>query len=195
MRIHPFASLAASLCLASCAGDKGNDPSTAAAPAHKSMNERMNENNGYAQDAEGNWKPRTDKRSPFESQGESTYFKKDFQKKEYQTGDYTKKSWWGNKTYDRQAYTGKTDGSRFQKASAQQGKGAREATTQGDFQQSYETGNYGTGAAREAGAQPIAKGSNDNIENRRKVAAQPEIVDWREQRAMTMDQSKGILGH
>ncbi len=195
MKIFPFATLAASLCLAACAGDKGNNTSTAAAPAHKSMSERMNENNGYAQDAEGNWKPRNDKRSPFESQGESAYFKKDFQKKEYQTGDYAKKSWWGNKAYDRQAYAGNTDGSRFQKTSNLKDKGAREAATQGDFQQSYDTGTYGTGAAREAGAKPIAKGSNDSIENRRKVYTQPEIVDWREQRSMTMDQSKGILGH
>ena len=195
MKIFPFATLAASLCLAACAGDKVNNTSTAAAPAHKSMSERMNENNSYEQDAEGNWKPRNDKRSSFESQGESAYFKKDFQKKEYQTGDYARRSWWGNKTYDRQAYAGKTDGSHFQTASNLKDKGAREAATQGDFQQSYNTGSYGTGDAREAGAKPIAKGSNDGIENRRKVYAQPEIVDWREQRSMTMDQSKGILGH
>ena len=195
MKIFPFATLAASLCLASCASDKGNDSSTAAAPAHRSLSERMNENNGYVQDAEGNWKPRSDKRSPFESQGESAYFKKDFNKKEYQTGDYARKSWWGNKSYDRQAYAGNTDGSRFQKSSGLKDKGAREAATQGDFQQSYDTETYGTGAALEAGAKPIAKGSNANIENRRKVYAQPEIVDWREQRSLTMDQSKGLLGH
>mgnify|MGYP000110727435 CR=1 FL=1 len=56
-------------------------------------------------------------------------------------------------------------------------------------------GTYATGDAREAGKNSIAKPSNDGIENRREVYEAPEIMDWKEQRKLSMDQSKGILGH
>lgn len=182
------------LLLASCGTDDKNK-STASTPApRKGLMARMNEENGYKQDAEGNWVPRSDKRSPFESQGESNFAKKDFKKQEYKAGDYAKKSWWGNKEYDRKAYAGNTDGSRFQKDSGLDGKGAREASTTLDTPDNYKTGEYATTTAREAGSKPISKSSNDMIENRRNDYEQPEIIDWREQRSMSMGQSKGILG-
>lgn len=181
--------------LASCASDPASKKSAASsAPSRKTMSERMSEDGGYKQDSEGNWKAQSDKRSPFESQGETSYAKKDFKKQEYKAGDFDKKSWWGNKEYDRQAYGGNTDGSRFQKASAQQGKSARETNNAVDIPDSYKTGNYATTAAREAGASGIKKTSNDLIDNRQKVFEQPEVLGWREQRAMSMEQSKGILG-
>lgn len=181
------------LLLASCASDK--DQKTTAAPAKRSLNQRMTENNGYKQDAKGNWVPQTDRRSSFESQSDSNYGKKDYQKKDYKTGDYAKKSWWGNKDYAAKPYAGNTDGSRFQTKSKLQGQGAREAGTNAKIPDNYKTGDYATGAANEAGATPIKKGSNDQIENRQETFQQPEIIDWREQRKLTMDQSKGILGH
>jgi hypothetical protein len=180
------------LLLASCASDSGPDKSSA--PARKGLSERMNESNGYKQDSEGNWTPQSDRRSPYESQGETHDAKKDFKKQAYKTGDYTKKSWWGNKDYGRQTYEGNTDGSRFQKSSALQGKGAREGGTNADIPDNYQTNAYATGAAREAGGKQIKKGSNAEIENRRRGYEQPEIIDWREQRTLSMDQSKGILG-
>jgi hypothetical protein len=178
---------------ASCASDSGNTNSAATAP-RKSFTERMTEDNGYKQDSEGNWKPRSDKRSSFESQSESNFAGKDYKKQEYKAGDYAKKSWWGGKEYERQAYAGNTDGSRFQKNSDLQGKGARETATTLDTPDAYATNSYTTGAAREANAAAIKKTSNDEIENRRKVFDQPEIIGWREQRAMSMEQSKGLLG-
>lgn len=187
--------LAPLLLLGACAKDSTQNDSTAAAPVHKKLTERVTEDNGYKQDSNGNWVPRSDKRSSFESQGESAYFKKDFNKKEYKTGDYAKKSWWGNKDYDRKTYAGNTDASQFQKGSSMQGQGARETGNKVDLPGAYNTGDYATSTAREAGAKTIAKGSNDMIENRRKVFEQPEITDWHEQRSFTMDRSKGILGH
>jgi hypothetical protein len=180
------------LLLASCASDSGPDPSSA--PARKGLSERMNESTGYKQDSAGNWKPQSNRRSPYESQGETYDAKKDFKKQAYKTGDYTKKSWWGNKDYGRQTYKGNTDGSRFQKSSALQGKGASEAGTNADIPDNYQTNAYATGAAREAGGKQIKKGSNTEIENRRRSYEPPEIIDWREQRSLSMDQSKGILG-
>ena len=180
------------LLLVSCASDKGKK--TTEAPVRKTLDERMIEKNGYQQDRSGNWVPQKDKRSSFESKGESNYAKKDYQKQEYKTGDYAKKSWWGNKDYGSKKYAGNTDGSRFQTRSKLQGKGAREASTQAKLHDPYQTGDYATSAAREAGTAPIKKGSNDQIENRRQTFQPPEIIDWREQRSLTMDQSKGILG-
>lgn len=154
----------------------------------------MNENNGYKQDAEGTWKPQNDRRSEFESKGESRFAGKNFEKKNYRAGDYAKKSWWGNKEYDRKNYSGNTDGARFQKSSALQGQNAREAGSNAKIPDAYQTDRYETPAARESGTGPVAKSSNATVDKRRKVFQQPEIMDWREQRSLSVDQSKGILG-
>ena len=180
------------LLLVSCAADKGKE--TTAAPVRKTLDERMTEKNGYKQDSKGNWVPQNDRRSSFEGQSESNYAKGAYKKQEYKTGDYAKKSWWGNKDYESKKYAGNTDGSRFQTRSSLQGQGAREARASAKLPGNYKTGNYATSAAREAGTTPIKKGSNDQIENRRETFQPPEIIDWREQRSLSMEQSKGILG-
>lgn len=159
------------------------------------MSERLNEKNGYQKDANGNWIPQSDKRSAFENKGEDPNFTGKFKKTNYKTGEYAKKSWWGNKDYDRKAYAGNTDGSRFQKSSNLQDKGARESGNAAKLADPYKTSKYATNTATEAGKKTLAKPSNDQIENRRKTYQAPEIIDWREQRNLTMDQSKGLLGH
>lgn len=178
--------------LASCASDSSPDKS--AAPTHKTLSERMNEDNGYKQDSEGNWKPQSDRRSPYESKGETHDATKGFNKQAYKAGDYNKKSWWGNKDYGHQTYQGNTDGSSFQKSSALQGKGASEAGSNANIPTNYQTNNYRTNSAREAAGKQIKKGSNTEIENRRSGYQQPEIIDWKQQRTLSMDQSKGIMG-
>lgn len=184
-----------SVLLASCAKDSAANKS-AAAPAHKSLNERLNEKNGYAQDANGNWKAQNDKRSEFEGKGESYYAKKDFQQTSYKTADYAKQSWWGNQDYARKSYTGNTDGSRFQKPSSSQSQSAQESSTAAHLPTDpYKTSGYTTGAAHEAGTAPVRKTSNTAIDDRQKVFQQPDIIDWKEQRGLSMDQSKGLLGH
>lgn len=159
------------------------------------MSERLNEKNGYQKDANGNWIPQSDKRSAFENKGDDPNFSKKFKKSDYKTGDYAKKSWWGSKGYDSKTYAGNTDGSRFQKSSNLQDKGAHESGSAAKIAEPYKTTQYATNNAREGGKKPIAKPSNDGIENRRESYQAPEIIDWREQRNLTMDQSKGILGH
>lgn len=182
------------VCLfASCASDKKSTTSTE--PVRRSLSERLNEKNGYTQDANGNWVPRNDKRSSFENKGQDSNFTKNFKTKDYKTGDYAKKSWWGNKDYGKKSYAGNTDGSRFQKTSRLQDKGAHEADTAAKIAGNYKTNNYKTGNAREAERNTIATSSNDGIENRRNSFVQPEVMDWRAQRTMSIGQSKNILGH
>jgi hypothetical protein len=111
---------------ASCA-EENTDP---AIPAQRrSLSQRLDEKNSYKVDADGNWTPTNDRRSSFESQGDSPYFKGKYEKKEYKSGEYAKKSWWGNKDYGKKSYDGNTDGSQFQKSSRFDGKGARETGT------------------------------------------------------------------
>ena len=176
----------------SCATDSKNKQSSEA--EFKPLSQRLEESNGYVQDSSGNWVPRGDKRSSFESQGASPYFKGEYNKKNYQTDQYSKKSWWGNKEYGRKSYAGDTDGSRFQKASQMQGRGARESGGSADLPDAYQTGNYATSDARETSVRKVTKTTDAETDNRRSIYSQPEIIDWREQRALTLEQSKGILG-
>jgi hypothetical protein len=191
-----FIAILPALLLASCAADSDKEKSaTPAETPHKSLTERMTEKNGYTQDAQGNWKAKDNKRSPFESKGEATAFKKDYKKQDYKTGDYAKKSWWGNKDYDKKSYSGKTDGSRFQQASSITSKTARETTgTSAEIPSDYKTYSFGTHAAREADTKDVSTSTNAAIEKRRKSFQQPDIIDWREQRSLSLDQSKSLLG-
>lgn len=192
MRSHRAICLLPVLLVASCATDSARKENSGG--GFKPLSQRLEENNGYAQDSAGNWVPRTDKRSSFESQGASPYFKGDYHKKTYQAGEYSKKSWWGNKDYGRKSYAGDTDGSRFQETSRHQGRSARETGGSANIPDAYQTGTYATSAAREAGAGNLAKPSDAETDIRRRVFPQPAIIDWREQRSLTLEQSKGILG-
>lgn len=160
----------------------------------KTFNQRLNEKNGYVQDSEGNWKIQGDKRSSFESHGASPYFKGDYQKKTYKTGEYSKKSWWGNKDYDRKTYDGKTDGSRFMTQSDLDGKSARETSKTAKIPGPYATKDFATNQAVEADAEQISKPSDAETDTRRRVFQTPKIIDWHEQRTMSLEQSKGLLG-
>ncbi len=198
MKIHPLFLLPIML-LAACASDSGNNatpkPEGARIRTVDEWSADIAKDNGMIKGPDGNLIPKSNKRSSFESKGQDPNFAgKSFDKKQYKTGDYTKKSWWGNKEYDSKPYSGNTDGSRFQKASDLQGKGARESGSTAKIPDTYKTDTYATNSAREAGKDQIAKPSNDRIENRREVSMQPEILDWREQRSLSVDQSRGILG-
>lgn len=184
----------AACALVSCAKDVASRKDPATPAPRKTLSQRLDENNGYTQDADGNWVPRNNKRSSFENQGQSPYFQGSYDKKAYKTGEYRKKAWWGNKDYGRQAYAGNTDGSRFQKPSRLDGQGAREAGQDARIPRTYETDGFATGSAREAGQSSLAKPSDAETDVRRRVYQAPPVIDWREQRALSLEQSKGILG-
>lgn len=193
MKAHSLLTLPILVLLASCASEKSESrPSS----APRNLSTRLSESNGYKQDSNGNWVPQNDRRSEFESKGQSHFAQKSFNKKAYQSGDYEKKSWWGNKSYDRKAFAGNTDGSRFQKSSGLESKGAREAARSLNKQDSYATADYATSSARESGAAGVntPQRAQNQIDRRQEVFEQPEIVDWKEQRTLSLGQSKGILG-
>lgn len=178
----------------SCSSDSDSASKSTSAPTKKSLAARLDENNGYKQDSEGNWLPQSDKRSSFETNRESAYFKGDYAKKQYKTGEYAKKSWWGDTKYESKRYEGNTDGSRFQTNSKFQQQGAHEANTAADIPDNYKTGNYATSTAREGGAKRFEKSSDAETDVRRRVFSEPEIYDWRQQRNMSVSETKGIMG-
>jgi len=180
---------------ASCASDKQPDMA-AAETGPRPLSQRLNEGNGYMVDSEGNWVPRNNRRSSFESQGASPYFRgtNPNQNKSYKPGEYARKSWWGNKDFGRQSYQGETDGSRFSQSSRHDGQGARESGAGARTPDPYQTGGYQVGSARESAAGNLAKPSDARTDTRRRVFQEPEIIDWRQQRSLTLEQSRGILG-
>jgi hypothetical protein len=192
------------LLTASCASDSGKKKTTSASAAasggatERSVAEWVSEtskDNGFRKDAKGQWIPKSDKRSSYDYVGQDPNFSnKKFKKEAYQPGDFAKKSFWGNKEYDRKAYAGNTDGSQFQKTSKLAEKGARESSTTAKIPDNYDTNAYATNAAREAGNAPVKKGSNDQIENQRGKFDQPDIIDYREQRQISKAQTTTILG-
>jgi hypothetical protein len=184
--------LAVSLVLVSCAGKPERD--RARPTEHKSFSERLNESNGYKQDKVGNWVPKSDKRSSFESVPASPYFTGEKKKKEFKVGEYQKKSWWGNRDFDMKAYQGNTDGSRFQTTARQQGAVAKENRNAAALPGEYATDGYATSAAREAGVDGVSRVSDAETDARRRVYQAPEVLNWREQRPFTREQTKSLLG-
>jgi len=188
---------AVAVLVVSCAGDKSAAPKEAARPA--SLSARVNEKAGFAQDSEGNWKPMVNRRSSFErADRDSPYFKGDFAgtKKQFQTGEYQKKSWWGNKSYELKEYTGNTDGSRFQQSSRFGEMAARDGskTAREGGGKAYKTNDYATKDAREASGKILDHPSDAETDVRRRVYASPSVIDWQEERKLNIQETKGILG-
>lgn len=201
--VVPFAVIA-TVASVSCAGhSKGKENATASAASglqEKSLDSwvKSRSGSGYTQDDKGQWVPKDQgKRSSFEAKGESPYFKGEYAGKEYKTGDYAKKAWLGGKSVDRKAYQGDTDGSRFVKNSRFDGQSAREGSQ--SAREASHTANegghtYATGEAREAKSKTLPKPVDAESADKR-YPRRPDIVDWEQQRALSIEQTKGILGH
>ncbi len=178
----------------SCADTK-EDASRPAPATHKSMTERLNEGGGYKQTEDGSWVPKSDKRSSFDSQRESPYFKGKVDKETYKTGDYAKKTWWGgDKDFARKSYGGNTDGSRFQKAAMQDGSRSRSDGQTANLPGPFKTNTLDRKNARESRASSISRPADAAVQSQRDDYKAPSVIDWREQRRLSMDQSRGILG-
>lgn len=179
--------------LAACSNNEA-DPSKPAVAGRSGLMERLSEGGGYKQDANGHWVPKSDKRSQYDSQGESPYFKGKVKSEQYKTGEYAKKSWWGSKDYGTKGYEGDTDGSRFQTKARQDGMIARDSGRGARETGLFKTNTLDRKSARESGASRLDRPADAEVESRRGVYKAPSVVDWREQRSMSMEQSKGILG-
>ena len=158
------------------------------------MQERLSEGGGYKQDANGQWVPKSDKRSQYDGQGESPYFKGKVETERYKTGEYSKKSWWGSKDYGTKDYSGNTDGSRFRTTARQEGQVARDNGKVARSTDPFKTNTLDTKSARESSNAAVKRPSNAYTNSQRKTYKAPSVIDWREQRSMSMDRSRGLLG-
>jgi len=187
------------LWLASCGNDSsaGSGSSvSSSAPAHLTLEQRCNEKVGFMQDSKGNWKPRVDRRSSFESVGTSQYFKGNYQTRECRTPTLGKTPWWGSKDYTTKTFGGKTDGSTFQKTARAEGIRSREdGTVSNANSKTVKTSGYKTGSARESGHGEMDHPADTQTEARNRTFVPPAIIDWQQQRAMSVDETKSILGH
>jgi hypothetical protein len=190
---------------ASCAKDSGSSGNQQAAEGARVKNFdswASGMGGGYAQDENGNWVPKDgSKRSSFDRQDrDSPYFKGAFAGKdrEYKAGEFSKKTWHGNKEYARAAYDGNTDGSRFQTASAYGDKTARDAgkVARDASRAAREGGSYDTSTARESGGNRLDRPSDAETDARRREFISPirSTVDWQAQRQMSIKETKSLLG-
>lgn len=187
--------------LASCAKD-AKPAASAEHHGERDINEWASSKggSGYGQDSKGNWSPKdVGKRSQFEAKRDSSYSNKAdtfFGNKAYKTGDYKKTSFWGDKSYSgNTTYSGKTDRGLYQTASRFGDAKARETGSQwAKGNESFETKGFTTQAAHEQNGKKLDRPSDAETDVRRRVYAQPEIHDWRSQRSLSVDQTKGLLG-
>ncbi|MBU6326096.1 MAG: hypothetical protein KGQ89_00575 [Verrucomicrobia bacterium] len=195
LRIQP---LLLGLALSSCFKNEGDDVKVAAeASRPRSMNDRFNSRGkeGYFQDSEGNWKINNNKRSSFETAGETSMAKREYHAGTYNAGSVQKKSWWGDTTHEKPSYQGNTDANRFLTRAADVGKSARESGSTSLFSgKSVEKKQLDHRSANEQSGKLLSKPSDAATDNRRDVFPEPEITDWRQQRAMDIKDTKSILG-
>lgn len=177
----------------SCA-EKPNSSSATSDPAPRTLSQRINEQTGYVQDANGQWKPRVNRRSSFESKGAASFANQQFSTKNFQTKTIDKQSWWGNRTIDRKRF----DASSATKLVPQESmtfNRPHEASQNYATTSTVENGRrFATGSAAEQGTRAIEKTTNSAVQHRRDVFSQPEIIDWTPQRQLDINSTKSMLG-
>lgn len=178
--------------LASCGTGTGggDDP----ADATTGLSERLNQDHGYARDADGNWAPRSDKRSQYDSRRTANLSPRNtVNNRSYTPAEYKKTEWTRTRAARTHNYAGNTDGSRFQSTAAAQGQSARQSGTRARTPGAYRTRGFGTNAAREGSARRHDRPTDAHTQTRRETYVEPEITDWREQRSLSIEESRSLL--
>jgi len=180
--------------IASCGNGGGQGTSSTSAAGVAPLSQRLNQDQGYTRDADGNWIPRSDQRSEFDRRmangvdGRSPFANRKFRANHYQAPEWTRPQ-----SSAPQAYQGDTDGSRFRTTADAQGRKARQARERARIPGDVPTGTYATGSSREANARRFDRPQDTHTQNRRDLLDAPVITDWRQQRDLTIDQSRSIL--
>jgi len=194
---------AASLWLVSCAGDEGAEAVADSKPQEAlrvRSGELFDDDSGEILNRYGATNPMYGKgggrgRASEAGVDDNVQFEGDFAKREFAADRYERKSFWGREDYPREAFDGDLDGSRFQTSARQQGQGAREGTMVAPADgRSYRRGEYATNAAREDGRRGPEKVADPYTAARRDSFPEPDIQDWRPKRALSIDDTRGMLG-
>lgn len=186
------------LLLTQCADKAPADNAATEASRPRSMNERFNsrDKQGYAQDSEGNWKIKNNKRSMFENAGRTSFSNKSFKTAEYKPSNVQKKSWWGNRDYESKVFAGNTSANQYRTTAADAAKNAKEGGSRSLFSgKSVDTQRIARTSARESGQSGMKTTEDAETTVRRSVYAEPSIIDYQQQRAIDIQQTRSILGH
>ena len=175
----------------SCAG--GGRSSENDHLATEGLSDRLNRSYGYEVDTQGNWVPRTDKRSQYEGRSESANFSGNIGKKPFQTNQINKSSWMRGQELERPS-------SHLNRANITMGGANRFNQQQALLDHRLHTpasikGNHlATPGAYESSSTPIVKTGDTETDVRRRVFQQPDIIDYRQQRELSIQRSKKLLG-
>jgi hypothetical protein len=196
----PLALVFLSILIPSCA-DRDSTADSSTNPGYVPFSQRLAADqqrsaNAFVADANGVWRPENDKRSSLEANRQSPYFKGKFQGSTYTAGEYSKTNWWGSKEFKpaSTSYANTTDGSGFATRSRLQQQAARESSGQNFATSRFGTGSYATSSAREASVTQIGRTADAQTEVRRRTFTPPAMVDWQAQRALSLSQTKGLIG-
>ena len=188
--LHSMVLLGSIVCLASCGGSGKPDPQPSASAG---LSDRLNRSYGYQVDDKGNWLPKTDKRSQYEGRGGSAYFNGSVSKKPYSTNQLNKSSWMGGKEVERPSH-------RLSGSSSNMTSQNRFSSQQAHLNRNLQTpqriaGNHIPGqTALEQGGTRFDRPSDAETDFRRRVFNEPDIIDYRQQRELSIRESRRLLG-
>lgn len=127
--------------------------------------------------------------------GDFQQFQGAIAQRDFAAASYDKKAFWGDKGYAAKVYEGDLDGSRHAVAARQNGQGARENTMMSrDGGKAYAAREFESGRAREAGGERLPTTADARTVNQAERYRQPDIQDWSPQRALSVEDTKGMLG-
>lgn len=146
-------------------------------------------------DEQGNPVMKSDLRSSFEGKSSNMAASRDFSGKDYTTKSYARKRWAGNTEYSRKNYDGNTDANHYKmepwfvrKQAQAEGK---QASAQG---QTYSTTDFGKTIANEQDSERIERVSDAETDVRRRVYKEPDIIDWKDQQGLGVEDTNRLLG-
>ncbi|HEX5789997.1 MAG TPA: hypothetical protein VFY13_02540 [Luteolibacter sp.] len=158
------------------------------------LSQRIDMDYGYMVDDKGNWRPKVDKRSSFERQGDSQFTHKTLSTPTLEKKSAITKSWDGSKTLDLPEFA-KKDASVYGSGNSHEnGKGSRYTGMASNVTGDIKHRQFGTKSARETDVADVEKKVDAATQNRREGFVQPEIIDYRQQRDLSVKDSKDMLG-
>jgi len=180
--------------LAGCSGESTHTVTTTRQGLSDPLLNRYAGNYRYEKAPDGSTRIASDRRSQYEGR-KVDGFGKSIADKRFATSEREKRPWWGKKNYDHKMWSGAKTAPDAGKKSWFASKHAKEGgqMARADGKQ-YQTGTYEVGAAYEAGTRRLGHPQNTNVQNRRKTSPEPKIIGWEEQRKMSMEQTRSLLG-
>ncbi len=204
-----FLPLLPALCLAACSGTSDEPTSTIVPSADPVAGGRIKTGDGGDDDFHkmaskyGDMNPNMVQDPKAKNGGKKEFagfqrdnpeFKGRWDKKEYKGGE-KKKSFWGDKDYVTKVYDGKTDANSLKKDSRFGNQKANEGSVAAhDSDKTYRTDAYATSRAREEGTDGLPRFSDAETDERRRVFTSPDIIPWKQQNGISVDDTNRMMG-